>query len=197
MKLVLASSSPYRHRQLQQLGLPFTTMAPALDETALPGEQVVDYVRRLALAKARGVGAQCPGSLVIGSDQACHLNGLPLGKPADAEAAFRHLKLCQGNWVEFVTGLALVNTASGREQVTAESFRVKFRALSDAELRAYIRIDHPLDCAGSFKVEAAGIALFDAMEGRDYNSLVGLPMMALVDMLVAEGVSPLLDAAGS
>ena len=120
------------------------------------------------------------------------LNGLVLGKPADEDGARKHLKLCSGAWVEFRTGLALVNTSTGKEQATVESFRVKFRRLTDAEIRGYIRLDRPLDCAGCFRVEAAGIALFERMDGRDYNTLLGLPLIALVSLLREEGLNPLL-----
>jgi len=195
MKLVLASTSPYRHRILQQLKIPFETCAPDIDEAPENAENIADYVCRLALEKARAVRTRFPGSLVIGSDQACSLHGLILGKPDSAEAAFKHLKMCKGNWVEFSTGLALINTDSGREQVLRETFRVKFRQLADDDIRAYVKLDQPLDCAGSFKAESAGIALFEAMEGRDYNTLLGLPMLALVDMLANEGISVLQVAA--
>jgi MAF protein len=192
MKLILASSSPYRVKMLAQLRLPFDTCSPGIDETPLAGEAVDDYVLRLAEAKARAVAARYPDSLVIGSDQACTLNGLILGKPADADAARKHLKLCSGAWVEFRTGLALLNTATGTMRKRVEAYRVKFRTLADDEIRGYIRLDNPLDCAGCFKVEAAGIALFDALDGRDYHTLLGLPMIALVDMLREEGLNPLL-----
>lgn len=192
MKLVLASSSPYRVRLLRQLQLPFTTCTPGIDETPQYGEKIDDYVSRLAQAKVRAVADQHPDSLVIGSDQACTLNGLVLGKPADEEAARKHLKLCNGAWVEFRTGLAVLNTASGKLHSAVEAYRVKFRTLTDAEIRGYIRLDMPLDCAGCFKVEEAGIALFECMEGRDYNTLLGLPLIELVSMLKEEGLNPLL-----
>ena len=195
MNLVLASSSPYRRKILEQLRLPFSTCSPDIDESPKSNENIDQYVSRLALQKAHAVADRFPDSLIIGSDQACHLGGMPLGKPENLEAALKHLKLCSGTTVEFLTGLALLNTASGHEQVTTERFRVTFRHLTDDEIRAYIQLDQPLDCAGSFKVEAAGISLFTAMEGRDYNTLLGLPMLALVDMLKTEGVNPLLAAA--
>lgn len=197
MKLILASTSPYRRQILAQLKIPFDTDAPAIDETPRPDEKTADYVCRLALEKARVVAARHPDSLVIGSDQACSIHGLPLGKPHSAEAAVKHLKMCAGNWVEFITGLALVGPGSDTKRVVSESFKVKFRRLDDADIRAYVAIDNPLDCAGSFKVESAGIALFEALEGRDYNTLLGLPMLALVDMLLAAGVNPLRLAAES
>lgn len=194
MKLVLASSSPTRSKILQQLRLPFVTASPDIDETPLADENTIDYVSRLSLLKARAVASQHPGSLVIGSDQACTLNGLIMGKPGTIESAFKHLKMCSGQWLEFHTGLALINTETGEENSHVEKFTVKFRSLSDEEIRAYLQLDQPLDCAGCFKVEAAGISLFEALEGRDYNSLLGLPVIALVDLLKAQGLNPLLAA---
>lgn len=194
MKLVLASSSVYRARLLKQLGLPFDTVSPDIDESPQGAEAPRDYVHRLALEKARAVKASYPEALVIGSDQTCSLQGLPLGKPGTEQAAFKHLKLCAGNEVEFLTGLALVNTATGKERVAVESYRVRFRALTDDEICAYIALDHPLDCVGAFKAEAAGIMLFDAMAGEDYNTLLGLPLIRLVSMLRQESVNPMLTA---
>lgn len=194
MKLVLASSSPARTRILQQLRLPFDTVTPDIDETPLSGENTIDYVTRLSLQKARVVAPQHPDSLVIGSDQACTLNGLIMGKPGTIESACKHLKMCSGQWLEFHTGLALINTQSGKEHSHVEKFTVKFRQLSDEEIRAYVQLDQPLNCAGCFKVEAAGISLFEALEGQDYNSLLGLPVIALVSLLKAEGLNPLLAA---
>jgi len=194
MKLALASSSPYRAQMLGQLHLPFDTLSPDIDETPKADEGIDDYVSRLALEKARAVAENCPNSLVIGSDQACTLQGLILGKPADEEAARKQLKLCSGKTVDFRTGLALINTATGKQRTHVEHFRVRFRSLTDEEIRAYIKIDQPLDCAGCFRVEATGIVLFEALEGRDYNALLGLPLIALVTMLREEGLNPLLIA---
>jgi len=195
MKLTLASSSPYRAKILQQLKLPFDTCSPDIDETAEPGENTHDYVSRLALSKARAVAGRCQDTLVIGSDQACTLNGLIMGKPGTEEAARKQLKMCSGNWLEFHTGLALVNTQTGSEQVVVETFKVKFRQLTDDQIKAYVQLDQPLDCAGSFKAESLGISLFAAMEGSDFNTLLGLPMISLVTLLKSEGLSPLLSRA--
>ena len=93
----------------------------------------------------------------------------------------------------FHTGLALVNTETTTEQVVVETYRVKFRQLTDSQIQTYIRMDQPLDCAGSFKVEALGISLFAAMEGSDYTTLLGLPMISLVTLLESEEFSPLLN----
>ncbi len=194
MNLVLASSSPTRIKILKQLRLPFTSCTPGIDESPLSDESIVDFVARLSVEKARAVATKFPDSLIIGSDQACSLQGLILGKPPNAEAAFKHLKMCSGNWVEFQTGLALINSANGKEHATVESYRVKFRSLSDEEITAYIRLDQPLDCAGCFKLEEAGITLFEALDGSDYNTLLGLPLIALVSLLRKEGLNPLLAA---
>jgi septum formation protein len=193
MKLTLASSSPYRAKILQQLKLPFDTCAPDIDESAQSGENTHDYVSRLALSKARAVAGRRQDTLVIGSDQACTLNGLIMGKPGTEEAARKQLKMCSGNWLKFHTGLALVNTQTGNEQVVVETFKVKFRQLTDDQIKAYVQLDQPLDCAGSFKAESLGISLFEAMEGSDFTTLLGLPMISLVTLLQSEGLSPLLS----
>ncbi|MBT5484212.1 MAG: septum formation inhibitor Maf [Gammaproteobacteria bacterium] len=194
MNLVLASSSPTRIKILEQLRLPFTTCTPGIDESPLSDESLADYVARLSAEKARAVSAKFPDSLIIGSDQACSLHGLILGKPANTEAAFKHLKMCSGNWVQFQTGLTLINSTNGEEHTTVESYRVKFRSLSDEEIKAYLSLDNPLGCAGCFKVEEAGITLFEALDGSDYNTLLGLPLIALVSLLKKEGLNPLLAA---
>jgi len=194
MNLVLASSSPTRKKLLAQLCLPFEAYSPDVDEAPLHGENTGEYVSRLSLEKARtGIG-RFPESLIIGSDQACTLNGLILGKPGTKDAAIKHLKLCSGNWLEFHTGLALVNTLTGTESVSVETYRIKFRRLSAAEIEAYVDLDMPLDCAGCLKAEEAGIMLFDEMDGKDFNTLLGLPLIQLVSMLEKEGLNPLLAA---
>ena len=194
MNLVLASSSPSRKQLLAQLRLPFEAFSPDIDESPLDSENTREYVSRLSLEKARtGIG-RFPDSLVIGSDQACTLNGLILGKPGTKVAAIKHLKLCSGNWVEFHTGLALVNTSTGKEYGSVETYRVKFRRLSAEEIEAYVDLDLPLDCAGCFKAEEAGIMLFDEMDGQDFNTLLGLPMIQLVSILRKEDLNPLLAA---
>ncbi|MGY8791701.1 MAG: Maf family protein, partial [Pseudomonadales bacterium] len=130
MKLMLASSSPYRAKILQQLKQPFDICSPDIDELAQPEENITDYVSRLALAKAKAVANQCKNTLVIGSDQACTLNGLILGKPGIEDAARKQLQMCSGNWLTFHTGLALVNAETTTEQVVVETYRVKFRQLT-------------------------------------------------------------------
>lgn len=192
MKLLLASSSKYRRALLQQFGLPFDWASPDIDETPLDGESPEQLTARLALAKAQALAVQWPEHWIIGSDQVCVVNGQITGKPHTVEKAVAQLQACSGQRISFLTGLALVHPASGFVRVMVEPFYVQFRTLSDEEIRAYVALEQPLDCAGSFKVEGAGIQLFDRLEGRDFNSLIGLPMIALCDLLREAGINPLL-----
>lgn len=192
MQLILASGSPYRKALLARTGLPFLVAPADIDESRGPGEDIDAYVARLSLAKARKVAEVHRTALVIGSDQACVLDGEILGKPGHADAAFQQLRRCAGRRLAFRTGLALVGVEKGIEQVHVEAFEVLFRSLSDAEIRHYLALDAPFDCAGSFKIEGAGILLFEETRGRDFNSLIGLPLIALADMLIRAGLNPLL-----
>jgi septum formation protein len=188
-ELVLASSSSYRRALLEKLGLPFATLSPDIDECALPGEMPEGLVVRLACAKARKVAMEKPGALIIGSDQvAVGPDGQVLGKPHVPEKAIAQLQSMSGRSVTFLTGLCLLNAVTGNENSLYESFRVRFRKLSPAQIRRYVEKENPLDCAGSFKSEGFGITLFESLEGRDPNSLVGLPLIALVGLLEREGI---------
>lgn len=187
--LLLASSSPARRMLLERLGLPFTCQSPDIDESPRPGEDVTALVRRLSEAKARALAGRHPGHLVIGSDQALSLDGDILGKPGNPERATAQLGRLAGREATFHTGLCLLNTTTGRCQLTVEAFTVRFRPLSPASIERYLQRDQPYGCAGSFKAEGLGITLFEGFEGRDPNSLIGLPLMALVDFLLAEGLS--------
>jgi MAF protein len=176
---------------LEKLSVPFECAAPDVDETPLPGEPARQLVIRLAQAKAQALAVRYPHHLIIGSDQVCVLDGEITGKPLSEENAHRQLRKASGTIVTFYTGLALYNSANGQLQTECEPFDVHFRHLSDQEIYSYIRKENPLHCAGSFKSEALGIALFDRLEGRDPNSLVGLPLIALCQMLRREGFNPL------
>ncbi len=187
--IVLGSTSPFRRELLAKLGLPFVTDAPQTDETAMAGETPADLVRRLASAKAHDVGARHPDALVIGSDQVACIDGQILGKPGDRETAIRQLTAATGRTVTFHTGLCLLNTATGREQSAVEPFEVQFRPLSTAQIERYVDREQPYNCAGSFKSEGLGITLFSALHGRDPNTLIGLPLILLVEMLEREGIS--------
>ncbi|MCY1277546.1 Maf-like protein YceF [compost metagenome] len=188
LPLVLASSSPYRRELLQRLRLPFVSASPDIDESPLPGESADRLVRRLAEAKARALAADYPDHLIIGSDQAAVQGSTILGKPHRLERATEQLLAASGSSVSFLTGLALLNTRSGQCQVDCVPFTVHFRELDEARIRRYLEAEQPFDCAGSFKAEGLGVSLFRATEGEDATSLVGLPLIRLVDMLLAEGV---------
>ncbi|MGF2735193.1 Maf family protein [Marinobacter sp. DUT-1] len=192
--LLLASSSPYRKSLLERLALPFTTASPDIDETPRPDEPSEDLALRLAESKARALAAKHPGHWIIGSDQvACLPDGTLLHKPGNHAQAVNQLRQSSGHRVVFLTGLCLLDTDSGESQKVCEPFTAHFRALSDEEIESYLTREQPYDCAGSFKMEGLGITLFDRLEGRDPNSLVGLPLIALNGMLRNWGCNPLLE----
>jgi septum formation protein len=187
-QLVLGSTSPFRRQLLAKLGLPFDTAAPETDESPLPGERPEQLVARLAEAKARAVASHYPGALIIGSDQVAVNSGEILGKPHTHEKAMAQLRSASGSHVRFLTGLCLYNAATNHAQVEVVPFDVVFRELSDEMIDNYLKAEQPYNCAGSFKSEAMGIALFDKLEGEDPNTLIGLPLIRLVRMLEKEGV---------
>jgi len=189
MQLVLASSSPYRRQLLARLGLPFEVVAPDVDETPLPGEAPWETALRLAQLKAEAVARHYPQALVIGSDQVAVLDGSVLGKPGNFENAKKQLMAAANRRVVFHTALVLLNAATGRLQRRVVPFGVKFRPLSESQIERYLAKEQPYDCAGSAKSEGLGIVLIERFEGEDPNALVGLPLLALVDMLAEEGVS--------
>lgn len=189
--LILASTSTYRAQLLGRLGLPFTAVPPKVDETRLPGERPGLLCYRLAEAKARAVAGHHPAALIIGSDQVAVLGDRILTKPGSHVQAVEQLSTLSGHRVTFLTGLCLLNARSGRTQVDVVPYSVVFRELSPAAIDAYLRRDQPYRCAGSFKSEGLGIALFERMEGDDPTALIGLPLIRLVDMLAEEGVAPL------
>jgi MAF protein len=186
--LLLASSSRYRRELLERLRLPFTTASPDIDESPLAGEAAEDLVTRLARNKATALAASHPEHLIIGSDQVAVLDGYILGKPGNHERARNQLLAASGRRISFLTGLALLNSRTGHCQVDHIRFNVDFRELEEDRIERYLRAEQPYDCAGSFKAEGLGISLFRRTEGEDATSLIGLPLIRLVDMLLAEGV---------
>ncbi|WP_127477375.1 Maf family protein [Sulfurivermis fontis] len=191
MKLILASTSPYRRELLGRLGLAFDTAAPNTDETRLPGETPKQLVRRLAEAKARAVAKEFPQALIIGSDQVAVLGDRILGKPGDHATAVQQLTAACGRRVTFLTGLCLYNSGNDHCQVDVVPYTVEFRTLNAVQIENYLKREQPYNCAGSFKSEGLGISLFRRMEGEDPNALIGLPLIRLIDMLTAEGVNVL------
>lgn len=188
-QLILASTSRYRKALLEKLGKPFQCEAPEVDESPLPGESAEALVARLAHAKASAVARQHDQGLIIGSDQVCVCDGRILGKPGTVENAVAQLLAAQGKSVTFYTGLCVLDAATGRVEQLVEPFRVHFRQLDEAAIRRYVAAEQPLDCAGSFKCEGMGIVLFEALEGRDPNALIGLPLIGLVELLGRHGLA--------
>lgn len=187
--LVLASTSVYRKALLERFGLPFVTDRPDVDETPLPREAPPRTAERLAEAKARAVATRHPDALIIGSDQVAHIGDETFGKPGTEARAVAQLMRMSGKTVVFHTALCLFNAASGRVQLQAVPTEVRFRTLTRGEIERYVTLERPLDCAGSAKSEGLGITLLEALRGDDPNALVGLPLIALAQMLRAEGVT--------
>lgn len=188
LPLVLASGSPYRRELLERLGLPFSCVATDIDETPLSGETAVDLTQRLALTKAQALATIWPSHLIIGSDQVLILDDHPVSKPGNHAAALAQLRSASGKTVQFFTALCLLNSHNGSYQMTVEPFEVVFRDLTDEQIERYLLHEKPYDCAGSFKAEGLGITLFHALRGEDPNSLTGLPLIRLCDMLAREGI---------
>jgi septum formation protein len=200
--LVLASGSRYRAELLRRLGLPFSQCSPDIDEAALPGERPLALAVRLAAAKAAATvtalglataeadaNDALQGTLVIASDQVAALGHDRLRKPGTADRAQAQLASMSGQSVHFYTALCLVDCVSGRQFSAVDTTVARLRQLSDTEIARYVAADQPLDCAGSFKVEALGISLFESVDSRDPTSLTGLPLIALCAGLRQFGIA--------
>lgn len=191
--IILASTSPYRRELLTRLQLQFSAMAPNTDETAHPEETPSATARRLSVAKARAVALQTAqthsDALIIGSDQVAALGEEHFNKPITRDNARRQLQRMRGKEVVFHTGLCLLNTHNGTLHSAVIPTYVGFRQLDDAEIESYLDKEDALNCAGSAKSEALGISLLRYLRGDDPNALIGLPLIALCDMLRAEGVA--------
>jgi septum formation protein len=186
MRLLLASTSPYRRALLARLRLPFEVVPSEVDETAYAGESPLALVQRLAQAKATAVAVRAGDAWAIGSDQVAELDGRALGKPGGADAAIAQLGALAGREVPFHTAVAVVH-GDGRSFTALDTTRVRMRALSVAEIARYVAQETPYDCAGSFKSEGLGITLFDAIESQDPTALVGLPLIATARLLRQAG----------
>lgn len=189
--IILASTSPYRRELLARLGLPFAVANPQTDETPLPDESPESLALRLSETKARAVASEYPDALIIGSDQVATVDGKIYGKPGNHERAVEQLRTLSGKTVNFFTGLCLYNARTGLAEVRGVPTLVGFRHLSDSEIENYLRREPAYNCAGSAKSEGLGIALLSSMQGDDPNALVGLPLIALCDLLRNQGVSVL------
>lgn len=187
--LVLASTSPFRKALLEKLHLQFVTDSPDIDESRREGETSEQLVARLASEKAKAVAERHPNSLIIGSDQVAVNGEEILGKPGNHDNAMQQLRNASGKRITFYTGLCLYSSETKNEQTIVEPFHVHFRQLTDEQIDNYLKAEQPYNCAGSFKSEALGIALFEKLEGDDPNSLIGLPLIRLIQMLEQEDLS--------
>jgi septum formation protein len=191
MQLVLASTSRYRRALLERLGMPFVVADPGIHEERRPGEAPEHMARRLAETKACAVAPRFREALIIGCDQVAVGNGEVLGKPGNHENAVRQLRALSGQEAVFHTAVCVYNTASGTARTRVVPCKVAFRTLDDGAIERYLRREQPYDCAGSAKSEGLGIALIEKMEGEDPNALIGLPLIALVDLLHEQGMDVL------
>ncbi|MDF2155964.1 nucleoside triphosphate pyrophosphatase [Vibrio sp. CAU 1672] len=185
-QLVLASTSPFRKQLLEKLSIPFVCVAPDCDETPQAGETPLQLVQRLAADKARACNVESP-SLIIGSDQVCVIGDQIVGKPLTRDNAIAQLLVQSGKVIRFYTGLAVHNTVTGVTDVSYDTFEVHFRRLNQTQIERYVDKEEPYYCAGSFKSEGLGICLFEKLCGKDPNTLVGLPLINLIDMLAKQG----------
>lgn len=190
-RIILASTSPYRRALLARLVPDFRVVAPAVAERTHPGESPWAMASRLAEEKARDVARRAAGALVIGSDQVAALAGEILRKPGNARVNREQLARAAGQRVEFHTAVCLVHADSGRARVSTVPFVVHFRALTGEQIACYVEREQAFDCAGGFRCEGLGSALFERLQGEDPTALVGLPLIRLTEMLALEGVDVL------
>ena len=187
-KLILASSSQYRKKLLQRLGLKFSSISPEIDETPQAGESAECLVRRLADEKAGHIGRDYRDAIVIGSDQVAVFDGQVIGKPGSHDKAVEQLKAFSQQTVEFLTAVSVIHTRAGFSESYTDLTTVEFRSLGSGEIDRYLKIEKPYDCAGAFKAELLGIALFKRISSNDPTSLTGLPLIRTCEMLRKAGV---------
>ena len=190
-KIVLGSTSKYREQLFTRLGLEFESASPDTDESPIPGELPAATALRLAIAKAQSLKKRFQDALVIGADQVADQNGIAVGKPGTRKRSFEQLQQMRGQILVFHSAIALLNTATDRIQSRIVATTVRFRELSNQEIENYLDRENALDCAGSAKSEGLGIGLMASMQSDDPTALIGLPLIALTDMLHAEGISVL------
>jgi septum formation protein len=187
-RLILASTSRYRRTLLERLGVQFECAAPQVDEAALQGEAPQALAERLARQKSEAVAVAYPGAVVIGSDQVAVRGAETLGKPGSIERCIQQLSRSSGRNVEFLTAVFVLDSAAGRSESHVDRTVVRFRSLTEAEIERYVSMDSPLDCAGGFKAESLGIALFERIESSDPTGLTGLPLIWLCGALRRAGI---------
>lgn len=181
-KIVLGSTSPFRKALLEKLNIAFECAKPEIDETPNTNETPEHLVARLSVEKAQACANAFEDALIIGSDQVAVHNGEILGKPHTVENAIKQLQGFSGDRVVFLTGLSVLNTSTMETKTVVEPFSVYFKKLSSEEITKYVEKELPLNCAGSFKSEGLGICLFEKLSGDDPNSLIGLPLIKLIEL---------------
>ncbi len=191
IKIILASSSPYRLAQLQQHGFSVESFTPDVDESEQTGEKPTVRANRLAKEKAASVSKRVKHTgktLIVASDQVCHCNGDIYHKPGSMDLAAKHLARFSGQWVTFSTALSVIK--GNKPSVhSVESYRIKFRSLLYKDIQEYIALDRPFDCAGAIKLERFGLSLIEDTDGRDQSGVIGLPMIALFEAIRALNLS--------
>jgi septum formation protein len=187
-RLVLASTSPHRRVLLARLGIPYDCVSPGVDEQARPGESALELVERLAFAKAQAGARQRPDALIIGSDQLATRDGAILGKPLRHAAALAQLQASSGRELSFFTAVCLIDAVTGATWRHVDETRVRLRDLSAGAIERYLALDQPYDCAGAFKVESLGVALFEWVRSSDPTALQGLPLIWLCGALAEAGL---------
>jgi septum formation protein len=192
-RIVLASTSAYRRALMDRLGLPYLAVAPSYEEQHDLDLGSTQLVQELAVRKARSVASAFPDALVVGADQIAEIDGERLFKPGTVERAVAQLLRLAGRTHRLITGLAVLDTATGRVERALDVQLMTLRPLTAAQARAYVARDSPLDCAGAYKVEGQGIALFESMRGDDYSGIIGLPLTKLVTLLGRFGIDPWQD----
>ena len=190
-QLVLGSSSPFRAELLLKLGLPFITASPNIDERPIYDETAEQLVLRLSEKKAQTIAIRHPNTLIISSDQVAVLKDHILGNPNNHEHAVKQLTASSGKTVRILTGLSVYNSLTLNMQSIVEEFQVNFRSLSTEQIEFYLHKEQPYHSAGSFKAEGLGISLFSKLIGDDPNSLIGLPLIKLIELLAGEGIDVL------
>ena len=183
MTVILASSSKFRKQLLSKLRIPFKCISPDIDESRLKNESVSSYVKRLSIEKARKVGASCQNSIIIGSDEVADLDGTILGKPITKEKAKKQLKMLSGNKVVFRTGLCVLNSKTNKYYASVNNYTIYFNNLTNNTINSYLSKDDVLKCAASIRIEGLAINLVKKMNGRDPSSIMGLPLIKLIDYL--------------
>ena len=183
MTVILASSSKFRKQLLSKLRIPFKCISPDIDESRLKNESVSSYVKRLSIEKARKVGASCRNSIIIGSDEVADLDGTILGKPITKEKAKKQLKMLSGNKVVFRTGLCVLNSKTNKYYASVNNYTIHFNNLTNNTINSYLSKDDVLKCAASIRIEGLAINLVKKMNGKDPSSIIGLPLIKLIDYL--------------